>query len=403
MKLVLINTFKSGGGAAIACQRLIEAVNIYHKEIQTTFVYQKNETLFEKIRNLSLLVFEKSILYFNLINKKDVFKFSTAQFGSKISNLKKIKDADVIHIHWTNNAFITLAELENIIALKKPIIMTMHDMWVFTGGCHYSRGCDEFKNSCQNCIYLKNHHLSVSQHLFKAKIFENKNISFVGCSNWISDIASESSIGKDKQISCIPNPIDTETFKIVSAKENIEDSSKTSILFISANLTDPRKGLDLLMTALENQKNKNIHLILVGKSKNNIHLPPNVTFEMLGFINSPSELIKLYNKVDFFICPSSEDNLPNTIMESIACGTPVIAFDIGGISDLIQHKENGYLISHNGNLTENLSSALDWAIENKANFEKNRENVSRNAHEKYSYLNISNQYAALYKKVITNK
>lgn len=79
---------------------------------------------------------------------------------------------------------------------------------------------------------------------------------------------------------------------------------------------------------------------------------------MLGFINNPLDLIKLYNKVDFFICPSSEDNLPNTILESISCGTPVLAFNIGGISDLIQHKENGFLINYSGNLHENLSFCL---------------------------------------------
>lgn len=95
----------------------------------------------------------------------------------------------------------------------------MHDMWAFTGGCHYSRGCEEFKNICQNCIYLKSYHQSESQHLFKSKIFKNKNINFVGCSNWISNLALESSLGKEMDIKCIPNPIDTYKFKILSDKE----------------------------------------------------------------------------------------------------------------------------------------------------------------------------------------
>lgn len=402
MKLVFINTFKSGGGAAIACQRLIESINLYQPDIETKLIYQTNTRILQKIQNLALLIIEKSLLYFKIKNKTDIFKFSTSLIGRNLTKNKSILEADIIHIHWTNNAFLSLHQLKKIVELDKPIVWTMHDMWVFTGGCHYSRGCEEFKRNCEKCIYLKKDRISIDQHSFKEEIFKNKNLNLVGCSKWITDLAKESSIGNDKNILSIPNPINGNKFKHAILDKNENLSSKTILLFTSANLNDPRKGLEILLQALKNQKNKTIHLILVGKSKTTLNIPEHCSYEMIGFINNESELIKIYNKADFFICPSSEDNLPNTIMESLACGTPVLSFDIGGISDLIQHKENGFLVKHYGNLQQNLVGALDWAVENKTEFREKRESISLDTQRKYSYLNISTEYLNLYKRLLSN-
>jgi glycosyltransferase involved in cell wall biosynthesis len=179
-----------------------------------------------------------------------------------------------------------------------------------------------------------------------------KNISFVTCSNWLGDVAKQSSLLKNASIQAIPNPIDTDIFSpkdkvTVRAKWKVDPSAKI-ILFGAANINDRRKGITYLVEALHRLKNNYtqdspVEIVIFGKNKHfDVSTLP-FPVHQLNVISSPTDMAEIYSLANVYVSASIEDNLPNTIMEAMACGTPTVAFNTGGIPDLIDHQQNGYL------------------------------------------------------------
>ena len=240
--------------------------------------------------------------------------------------------------------------------LGKPIVWTLHDMWAFTGGCHYAGECDHFMHQCGNCFFLKDSGRADVSHigwLRKADMYSaTKNISFVACSKWLAGVAGQSSLVQGYNVLSIPNPIDTHIFSPknkaeVRAKRNTNPDKKI-ILFGAANINDRRKGISYLVDALKLLKNNytvvgEVEIVVFGKNKNfDLNTLPFRAHE-LNIITSQEEMAEIYSMADVFVTPSIEDNLPNTVMEAMACGTPVVAFNTGGIPEMIDHQQNGYL------------------------------------------------------------
>lgn len=282
------------------------------------------------------------------------FAFSLANTGEDISKVSQIKEADIIHLHWFNQGYLSLTDLQKLFNLGKPLVWTMHDMWAFTGGCHYAGDCPNYKKKCGNCYYLKKPHqtdLSYRLHTKKEKLYKNIPLVLVGCSEWMAEKARESSLFKDFRIESIPNPIDTDLFSKKDKKHAREvldlPIDKKIILFGAANILDRRKGIDYLLKSIDFFVKKypylaaNIHCVVFGKAKSPIF--PAIQSTHFSYINSSEQLVNLYSASDVFILPSVEDNLPNTVMESLACSVPVIAFKTGGLPEMVDHLKNGYL------------------------------------------------------------
>jgi glycosyltransferase involved in cell wall biosynthesis len=365
MKVALLTTYKTGG-AGVVSQRLARAllkegvdarmlmqshVSDHHHVYSTT--HSKLDDLKNKVR------LAKEILPFVLQakSKNDRFKFSVANEGIDVTRRAVVSEADLIHLHWINQGFLSLESIHQLKALKKPIIWTMHDMWVFTGGCHHSGRCHGYEKECGYCPYLKNPSAGdLSNKVWKRKqrAFQNLNATFVACSDWLKNRAKDSSLIGSSRIETIPNPIDTERFAPLDKRQTRTKyglSNSKVILFGAMNLDDENKGFSYLVSALSivaerypETKNE-IELLVFGKTKNtDFHFPFKIT--SLGLLSSEHAITEAYSMADVFVLPSLEETLPTTIMESMACGTPVVGFRTGGVPEMIDHLKTGYLAEH---------------------------------------------------------
>lgn len=400
MKVVHINTFKNKGGAAIAAGRIMEALAFVDPSIRLTYLHQESGGIFSGSLSLLRLALEKFLLRPLLKNKADLFAFSLARFGKSLASNKDISEADIIHLHWFNQSFLSLTELEKIISSGKKIVWTFHDMWAFTGGCFYSGGCENYKKDCARCPFLKNDKPSKALLERKKGYLANENLSFVSCSHWLNDLAAQSRHVRQENLTVIHNPVAFERF-IPSSKELLRqkhgfEKNEFIVLFAAAKLNDPRKGLQDLMKAIQLSLTP-VRLLLIGEEKEIVDIPVGLRYTKLGFIEDSALIDEYIQLSDILACPSHQDNLPNTVLESVKCGTPVLAYLIGGLPDLIQNLRNGYLASFDGDRVANLEKGLEWCIKNAHKL--NRNELRNEARKRFSYQRIGEQYLELYKEM----
>lgn len=383
MRIVILSTFDAFGGAAIASLRLHKALLkngqeshllVQQQSSKAEHVHTVSSNWFQKKISLLRFVLDRLQVVWHGKNKQVRFLFSPAIVGLDVSTYKEVQAADVIHIHWTSFGFLSTASISKLIATQKSIVVTMHDMWYFTGGCHYSKDCSNFKGQCGNCLpYLKHpapDDLSHSGWLRKQQLFQEANITFVACSNWLAGIAKESSLLKNKRVVSIPNPIDVEVFQVIkkqSARQYFHlPLDKQFILFAAMNIADERKGFAFLIEALKKLIQKHpgivnrIELLIFGQdhTSNLEDIPFKV--HSLGRLSDPGAIAQAYAAASVFVIPSLEDNLPNTIIESMSCGTPVVGFNTGGIPEIIEHKQSGYIAAYKS--SEDLATGLNWVL-----------------------------------------
>ncbi len=419
MKVTLINTSDSGGGAALACRRLMKALELKNLDVDMLVqkkssdephIHVNQEHPLGKLKvQYDFLSERLPFIFFHERDKSVRFAFSPANSGTDITGQEAILNADVLHLHWTNSGFLSIDNLKQVLHLNKPVIWTMHDMWTFTGGCHYTGSCNHFLDQCGNCPFLKDpgeNDISHKGWLKKKSLYEQAgNIVFVTCSNWLAEIARKSSLLGSFRIETIPNPIDTTIFSPkdkmeVRAKWNINPGAKI-ILFGAANIMDRRKGVRYLVDALNifkdaYQVGEDVEIVIFGKTKsfNTAELPFPV--HNLSVISSQSDMAEIYSMADVFVLPSLEDNLPNTIMESMACGTATVAFNTGGIPDMIDHQQNGYLASYQD--ANDLAMGIQWVFDHHDQDlpGKARKKVMKN----FSNDIIAGQYIDLYQSIL---
>ncbi len=418
MRTLLINVNDISGGAAKAANRLHNALRengidsfmlVQKKETNDTTVTATNPGLFYGGINFlrgKIDDFPKR-LYFD--RKRVPWSINWLHNPFLIKKIKKI-NPDIIHLHWINNGFLSVKDIRKISEIGKPIVWTLHDMWAFTGGCHYAGDCTKYKKICASCPQLcssKAKDLSFKVWEAKQKNWNELNINFVTCSNWLKDCVEESSLLKEKSVIAIQNCIDTAVYKPLS-KEKIREKlklplNKKIILFGAMSpVSDKRKGFDYLQKALkllsEKIKNENLHLVVFGNSEDfeTSSLPLKV--KMLGKLNEDASMVEMYNCADVFVGPSLEDNLPNTFVESLSCGTPVVGFNVGGIPDIVVHKKNGFLAKALD--SKDLAEGIKWCIEDKKRNKKLGENARQSALNNFNSGKTSSQYIELYKTIL---
>lgn len=301
--------------------------------------------------------------------------FSCSFIGSDVSTHPMVTRAEFIYVHWVLGGFMSIKNLEQLAQLGKPVIMVMHDMWTITGGCSHSFGCPKFNTHCNNCPILagnKEKDLSYKQFEQKRKLYQKyDNIYFVSPSLWLYNLAKEAALTKTKPIFHIPNVIDTSIFKPFDkrvAKKILNVDEDSFIIAFGANkITSPYKGWKYLQSALRNLVAKNltrkIEVMVFGSGANEEirnAIPFKTTF--MGYIKDDYTTNLIYNASDVFVVPSMADNLPTTILESMSCGTAVVGFNVGGIPDMITHKENGYLARYKD--ADDLAAGIEYCMTN---------------------------------------
>ncbi len=407
MKILIINTAEKKGGAAVACHRLHEALLsnghqskmlVREKSSNDPSVYEFSDSTIRKKINLFFFFLELFILRFF---KKKGFDFSLPWFGPDLANHPLVLEADVIHLHWVQNSYVTLKTIKKLQSLNKKIVWTLHDMWAFTGGCHYNVECRKFENSCNTCPQLQN--TSIID--FSKQTFENKrnafgkNIQIVCPSKWLATETSKSSLLGNNPIDVIPYNINFELFKPYDKAEsrklfNIEQDKKI-ILFVSMNIEDERKGFKWFKEAIFQLENSipnwtDTHEILaIGRNSATKYFK--TTMHYTGRLSNTEMISRAYAAADVFVAPSEQDNLPNTVIESLACGTPIVAFNIGGMPDMIDHMQNGYLADFKN--VEELAQGIIYCMNNDLSI------AARNkALQTFQSKDVSDAYVALYQK-----
>ena len=410
-----LSTFHLEGGAGVAATRLHRALlgagedsRMLIPEVRKpeNGVIPLADNKWKSKTGFARFVFERLYFYPHEKSESVRFAFSPAAAGADISNHPLVKEADIIHLHWINFGFLSMDSLKKLFALGKPIVWTMHDMWTFTGGCHYSRGCDHFLTHCQYCPYLAKpdrYDISFTQFERKAEIYKMAKMALISPSNWLNELTKKAFLTKEIQALSIPNCLDTKTFK-PQIKHEVRTllnlpTDKILVLFAGANTQDPRKGFEYFKEAIKicNASTNNIEVLIFGKSNSGTFDSFPVPVHYLGKITETEKMVNVYNAADMIVVPSMEDNLPNTIMEAMACGTPAVGFDTGGIPEMIDHQSNGY-VAHLKS-AESLAEGIDWVLKNDADGK-----VSEKAREKveifYSEKSVTKQYISLYKSLL---
>ena len=375
MKVTLLSTYHLNGGAGIAATRLHRALlksgvssslltaQVTKPEpgvigLADTYLGRKWTSARFGLDRLSFVRYEK--------DKSVRFHFSPAIIGANLSEHPAIQQADVLHIHWTNFGFLSLSGLEKLVQLGKPIVWTLHDQWAFTGGCHYTRGCTRFLTQCGQCPYLRKpgpNDLSARVFARKAAILTPEtNLHIVAPSKWMADEAGSSQLLEWFPVSTIANTLDQTVFRPIDKQAalnrfGLTDTDRPRLLFGSFNTTDPRKGFQYFadaLTLLHQQQptatadraaanRLNPEILVFGKGQTDAMAALPYPIRQLGVLTTDDDLVAAYNLADALVVPSLEDNLPNTVVESLSCGTPVVAFRTGGIPEMISQFKNGYL------------------------------------------------------------
>ncbi len=415
------------GGAAIACLRLLNTLNQTEGIEATMLVQEKKrdnpnvkaiaETWLQKKMAFARFVQERLFFKFQEKNKEIRFAFSPANSGIDISVHPLVQEADIIHLHWINFGFLSIKSLKKLFALKKPIVWTLHDMWAFTGGCHHSGDCENYQISCGNCVqYLKN----PSPTDLSNKVWQRKNaffsptpalpdrvgVSFIACSQWLASRAKKSSLLKDFSVKAIPNPLDINLFspqnKVDARKKLGLPTDKKLILFVAAKVSVIWKGFGYFQESLEILKaqyphNQDIELIILGESDAEAIEKLPFKAHTLGRISDVNKIVSIYSAADVFVTSSIQENLPNTIMEAMACGTPAVGFEVGGIPEMIESYKNGFLAKYKS--AESLADGIKWVL-----FEANNAELSSNARQKvldnYSEKVVIEQYLEVYRSLV---
>jgi len=275
--------------------------------------------------------------------KSDMFTFPKTDFN--INTHSSLKNADIINLHWIAD-FVDYKSFFS--KIDKPIVWTLHDQNPFTGGCHYSYDCKKFETDCFNCpqlsgtsnLNMAHENLFVKQKLFR----KNNKIIIVAPSKWLTAEAQKSLLFNNLKCFTIPYGLNTELYKPLDKLSsqkffNIPENKKV-ILFISDKLGEERKGFLFVESLINSFHRNDVIFLAIGTNKDYIQ---NEKVIFTGKIEDEETLAKAYNAADVFLLPSLADNLPNTMIESLSCGTPVIGFPVGGISDFIISGRTGIL------------------------------------------------------------
>lgn len=324
--------------------------------------------------------------------------------------VKKINksDADIIHLHWVQGEMLSIKEIGEI---KKPIIWSFHDMWPFCGCEHYAynlRYSEGYKDSNRSKNEFKFFDINRWRWEQKVKLF-NKPIQIISPSTWMTNCVKKSFLMKNWPIETIPHPIDISSWKPLekglSRKElNLPQNSKLIIFGALGGTQDIRKGFKLLELALNNYKKSikinNADVVIFGGNKKKIY--PKIDFKIHYFneINSDTTLQKLYSAADVMIVPSKMETFGQTALEALACGTPVVAFNKTGVSDIVKHKENGFLAEFMNE--KDLANGIDWILKN-----PDQKLLSRNSRKRvenyFSEKVIFEKFQNIYNKILINK
>lgn len=409
MKVLLVNSSDLEGGAARAAYRLhqgLQGIGVTSQMLTQTKLSSDKSVLAPKTRleqGIARARLTLDALPLKLYPQRNQAILSLQWLPENISSQITQINPDIVNLHWINDAYV---QIETLAKLKRPVVWSLHDMWAFTGGCHYSFECSRYIESCGSCPQLQSQQdWDVSRWTWqrKVKAWKNTNITIVALCEWMAKCARSSSLFQDLRIEIIPNGLDTQTYKPIDrqiARELLKlPQDKHLVLFGSISATsDKRKGFHLLQPALQSLCQSGwydkLELVVFGATQP--ENPPDLgtRTHYLGTFRDDLSLALVYSAADVFVLPSTEENLANTVMEAIACGVPCVAFNIGGMPDMIEHQQNGYLTQPYQ--VEDLAQGIAWVLENEARHQNLAQRAREKVEQEFTQEQQSRRYQALF-------
>ncbi|WP_255454752.1 glycosyltransferase [Parasphingopyxis sp. CP4] len=290
--------------------------------------------------------------------------FSKPESIVDFRNAKSVfEEADIVHMHWVSGVF----DYKNVdVIAEKPIVWTLADMSAFTGGCHYSEGCEGYQTDCKNCPLLGGES-DLAHQFWRIKrdaYAKLKNLHIICPSQWLADRVRNSTLLGDRPVHMIPNALPVDRFKptnrLVARKRLGLPLDRKLIAFGADSLGNSRKGGDILRAAIQILKSRNaldgIEGIFFGHGGADFGIPAHE----MGQVSDEETMSLIYAAADIFAFPSREDNAPLTVVESMLSGTPVVGFPVGNVVELIEHRVTGY-IAQQGDI-EDFATGIEWAL-----------------------------------------
>ena len=431
MRVLIVNTTEKTGGAALAANRLMEALN-NHGVKAKMLVRDKDHSrdddpnsmgrpqVVEVSRGSAWLrrrhfLWERLCIFIRLhFSREHLFDIDIANSGFDITRLPEFKEADVVHLHWVNQGMLSLGGIQKILRSGKPVVWTMHDAWPATAICHLTLGCRHFTAGCHHCKYLPGggdeNDLARRVWLRKQQLLAQGSISFVACSRWLEGEAKGSALLKGQVVTSIPNCIDTRIYNPGSKAEARQAEGLPAegqlLVFACQRVTNVNKGMDYLIEAcrqLAQQRpelTETLTVAVLGSHADEVAGQMPFRTVPMGYVSDEHRMANIYRAADVFVLPSLSENLPNTIMEAMACGVPCVGFRVGGIPEMIDHRRNGYVAQLRD--SADLARGVEWVLCEADRQQLEREAV-RKVQQNYSQASVALRYIEVYQQALAQK
>lgn len=404
------------GGAAVAANRLMEALNNNGVKAKMLVSEKTSDKLTvascgSPWQNQWNFLWERFVIWVrNGFSRKNLFKVSIANTGVDITTTEEFREADIIHLHWINQGFLSVKSIRKILDSGKPVVWTMHDMWPLTGICHHAYTCDNYRTACHDCPFLRMpgaHDLSYGVFHKKLKLLSSQRVTYTAVSNWLADKARKSMLTKNQDIETVPNAIALQHFHLydrVEARQTLGVTEPYVIVFGAARIDDDIKGLSFLIQALhllvdsERVDKTNLRMLLFGGVKNEqvLNQIP-VPYTYMGYIKDERQLSRVYAASNCVVSSSLYETFGQTLIEAMACGCLPVAFTGSGQQDIITHKQNGFLADYLS--AESLADGISWALTSDISGKSLRSDVQKH----YSEDVVAKRYMEVYEKAMSPK
>ena len=409
IKILLLNTNDLRGGAARATWRLFEGLKFTGNEVNMLVQERRSDDPSVIIAQGPGSAFLNPLrpyidfaIPFLQVRKRVLFSSSLIP-DRIVQEIDRI-NPDVVHLNWITGGFVRIESLAKII---RPVIWTLHDMWAFTGGCHYTAECTRYLNGCGNCPVLhSSRENDLSRRVFNRKqatYGAMKNLFITTPSHWLAQKVSESPLLKNRRVEVIPNGLDTGVYtpsdQMKSRQKLGLPPGKKLILFGAIRgVNNPAKGFDLLLEALSRLSPEKYELLVFGSDRSAVVDQLKLRSHFFGHIAEEHKLVMLYAAADIIAVPSRQEVFGQAASEAMACGRPVVAFACGGLTDIVKHRETGYLAKPFE--PKEFAEGIEWIVADEDRYQRLCAASRARTVEKFDAGVVAERMLQLYRKSV---
>ncbi len=416
MRVVIINKSDSTGGAAVVSRRLMESLRGEGVDARMLVVEKLTHSPYIELaaspRSIKrpFLAERLKIFMANGFDRSTLFKIDTGSDGLPLWEHHLVKEADAVLINWVNQGMLSLKGVEKIIALGKPVIWTMHDMWCATGLCHHAGECTRFRDACGRCPLIerpaRSLDLSRRRHERKADAYSRAGITFVAVSTWLAARCRESSLLRDARLEVIPNAFPVDEFSLIPALGRAElglpDDGRHIVLMAAARLDAPVKGLHVAVDALNRLAasgySEKVLPVFAGELRHADALSGlAMPFVHTGPVDDPVRLRSLFAHAKVVLSTSLYETLPGTLIEGQAAGAWPVSFGRGGQCDIIEHLRSGYIARWLD--ADDIACGVAHAVDG----DHDRASLRESVEARFAAPAVARRYMELFSKILSQK